>query len=847
MLAFYWTNGCWNGGAMRGVHALEYTYSFRLLSDMSLILGPVEHLLMVVCVHFAVALLACPRVWCILTVQPTPLTLGWLEPFRSSLMTVTSMVEIINVLGFGRADDGSAPNWARVLPVSPVMPNTSLLIDRRACAEELFTMVYEEQCAAETVFKVDLEEGGSVFDGDEPEDRRPGVVCIVATSGSGKTQLVRFMASSGRPSVNEVSEATKNGSYTAWRDRLVIMGVNFNSHFQMTEEETELLAGEFIDFKHLTILRLVYFERADLGPSRRVSFSQYIQAVDFALREGVLNKKLMNREVQQLLIRRAGRGKEDDPLLVVVDEVSKIANTIEKPLQTLQAHVASNSAEYAARDGRVPSVVALIVAGACRVADDGGGSVLLTASESQLLKEGATVVSGRDAPHYLGLVEDPEECIPLCLAALQVLAKNGLYVHSQEIDSTELAKLLRADYAETPRAASARAVELLTPMARSLAYATGGHPRTVVKLSQKLCRLTADDDVSSVLGHVISKDFTRSVQQLWQRATLEERNNFLATLILGEAVDCEDSCFPSLGTVEQTVDISSWDWARRCGLIYGVGDEFVPRVSPIMLRRLLRRASSSSLLFYDCLKLQVDGGQTSSWMEWETLCCAREWAHSIARSLRSSEYSAVTLGSLLGADSSYCGPGSLLREMLVDASHARSGWSRHNLQTLLSWEGTFQENDLLDKVWLLTEGTAGVDAVMFFRCVKCPHDPTLEGKLVMVAMQHKFKNLLGDAKKDKKNLPSAKVVYEGWNNMATAFGPFWECWRERVVNWVLVNMEVQAKFNMDDVANVADPDPACGAATIVTSKTDLPTAFGATIYHNCLSPGVLLKSVVRRY
>lgn len=142
---------------MRGVHALEYTYSFGLLSDMLPILGPVKHLLMVVCVHFAVALLTCPRVWCILTPQPTPLTLGWLETFRSSLMTVISMVEIINVLGFGRADDGSAPNLARVLPVSPVMPNKSLLIDRRACAGELFSMVYEERCAAETVFKVDLE------------------------------------------------------------------------------------------------------------------------------------------------------------------------------------------------------------------------------------------------------------------------------------------------------------------------------------------------------------------------------------------------------------------------------------------------------------------------------------------------------------------------------------------------------------------------------------------------------------------------------------------------------------------------------------------------------------------
>lgn len=375
-----------------------------------------------------------------------------------------------------------------------------------------------------------------------------------------------------------------------------------------------------------------------------------------------------------------------------MNEVSKIANTMDEPLRILQAHVASHSKMNVTRDGTVPSVVALIVAGACRVADDAGGSVMLTAPESELLTEGVTVVSGRDAPHYLGLVEDPDQGIPTCLAALQALAKIGLYVYSQEIDSTELASLLQADHATAPRAASARVLESLTPMARSLAYATGGHPRTVVKLCQLLDGQRKDTSVSEVLGRVITKDFTRRVQQLWMRATVEERNNFVATLILGETVDCTEPCSPSV----ETARTSSWDWVRRCGLIYGVGDEFVPRVSPIMLRRLLRRLSSSSLLFYDCLKQQVGGGLTSSWSEWETLCCSREWVHSIARSLRSSvndEYSAVTLEWLLGTLSSFCGSGSLLKDMLVDASHARSGWSHHNLQTLLSWEGTSQEID----------------------------------------------------------------------------------------------------------------------------------------------------------
>lgn len=128
---------------------------------------------------------------------------------------------------------------------------------------------------------------------------------------------------------------------------------------------------------------------------------------------------------------------------------------------------------------------------------------------------------------------------------------------------------------------------------------------------------------------------------------------------------------------------------------------------------------------------------------------------------------------------------------------------------------------------------------MFLRCIKCLPHPSMKGKLVMVSMQHKFKILLGDAKKDKKKLPSTKVVYNGWKNMATACGPFWEQWKERVVYWVLVNVEAQATLNMNGVAFVDDADPACGAATVVPTKADLPNAFGATIYHNCLAPGVL--------
>lgn len=187
------------------------------------------------------------------------------------------------------------------------------------------------------------------------------------------------------------------------------------------------------------------------------------------------------------------------------------------------------------------------------------------------------------------------------------------------------------------------------------------------------------------------------------RPTKEERHRCLTTLTRGQTVDCADPCLPSVG-----VDgIASRDWARRYRLIDGAGDELVPGVRPIMPRRLLHRATSSSLLFYDWLEQQVDGELTSSCSEWEAVCSTHEWAHFMAQSLRSSvhdEYWTVALASLLGAHSSYCGSGWVLKEVLVDASHARSGWSCHSLQTLVCWKETPKEESLLDKAWLLTEG-----------------------------------------------------------------------------------------------------------------------------------------------
>lgn len=708
-------------------------------------------------------------------------------------------------------------------------------------------MVYKQQRAsAQNTAGAGDEEGAIFVLDDEEISRRPGVVCLVGAGGTGKTYLARFMASNTRAVLATEAVAGATPAFLEWLDKLVVVVINFNADFQISEMEAKLVADGLFTFKELCHLRLLYQERANLQRSRRRYFRDFVKAVNFALREGVLTPGLIDEEVTNLLIERVGRGGEDDPMVIIVDEVAKLAATLGGPISILQQHIAQNRTKYRTRDGSLPSVVALVVSAACQVADGCGGSVMSTSTDSRLLREGATVVSGRGAPHYNGLNEDPECCIPMCLAALKSLAMKGLYPYSKEINSTELARVLQADYSKTRPALSPRGEELLTPIARSLAFAAGGHPRTVVEVCCQLATATVGEDVSSLLSGVVTDEFVSALDALWEKASEKDRNDFLATLILAESVDTGESCFPSVPSTEQVEEVAAWSWACRCGFVYGVGSTIVPWMSPIMLRRLLRRRSSSSLLFYKCLKQQVEGGSSPSWMAWEMLCSSREWAHSIARSLRPGSYEAVTLGSLFGKNSTYCGDGLLLNTVLVNASHARVGVSHHNLQTLLSWEGTARERELLDQVWLLTEGTVGVDAIMFFRCVRCTYDPTLSGKLIVVGMQCKFKNLLADEHKAKQGLLSTEVIYKNWKNMPTpdAFGSFWEKWRGRFVTWTVVNKEAQASFDMSAQSRT---NPECASASIVTTKKDLPLAFGDTIYKNLMAPGVLLKCVVQRY
>lgn len=778
-----------------------------------------------------------------------PIDLKGLEVHRDALLSVTSFGGILKELGIARAEDGLPPNWLEVLPSFPGTPKPSLRVDRSRCMQDVFHMVYTEQVGAAALLCDDDSDPDLAVDS-KKSTPRPGAVCIVASSGSGKTFLLQRMAADGVNPLSTVGAGAADPTFLDWLRRVVIVAVNFNAQYQITHREAALVKDGVFSFEDLVRLRLIYCELANLDTDDKMAFRDFITCTDFAVREGVLSERLREQETEQLLLERAGRGAGTNPIILFVDEVAKIGETKDVPVQTLREYVSANAKRFEDADGFVPSIVALLVSACCHVADGGGASVLSSSTESRLVQDGATVLSGRRAPHYNGLVDNPEDCVPLCLAALTRLARRGLYLYSREIDSTVLARVLHedvADHHDGGQFLSPRSVELLTPIARSLAFAVGGHLRTAVQLFLAVRAANDQQDVGAMLNAIVTDGFNKAASELWDASSEEDRNQFMATLILGKEVDYTDTAFSS-----SCADLlpggapPKWDYVRRRGLVYGSGSPFRPRLSPIMLRRLLKRESSKNLLFQPSLSSLVDTSAAPSWMQWESFCCGREWAHSIARSLERDEFKAVRLGELLGKGSTHCGEGDLLSRTLVNASVPRSGVSCHNLQTLLSWEGTPQEANLTSRVWLLTEKTPGIDAIMFFKCVQCVTNPELEGKLVAVGMQYKFTNLVTEDKKQKVNLLSLKVVNDGWSNLAAdkAFGPYWAKWMDRLVYWCISFLEAQTSFDMMELKRTS---PACVDAAIVTVKSDLIHAFDATTFHNSMAPGVLMKCVVQPF
>lgn len=275
-----------------------------------------------------------------------------LLPHEGALLRVTSCRAVLQELGIQRPDDGSRPSATEVLPSYPATPPPELRVDRSRCASDLFRMVHEQQGGA-AIAAAAAASGGA----NNPPIKRlptdskqgtpcPGVVCVVASSGAGKTFLMQQMLADVGACISAKDAAVADPIFLDWLGGAVVMAVNFNSYFRISEIEAELVEDEVLTFEDLVRVRLVFCERADLERCGKSGFYNHIRCLNFALRRGVLTSAMLREDATDLMVKRGGRGAPDDALIILVDEVAIIGKTKGGAAVPLRRYLYKNAALY---------------------------------------------------------------------------------------------------------------------------------------------------------------------------------------------------------------------------------------------------------------------------------------------------------------------------------------------------------------------------------------------------------------------------------------------------------------------------------------------------------------------
>lgn len=162
------------------------------------------------------------------------------------------------------------------------------------------------------------------------------------------------------------------------------------------------------------------------------------------------------------------------------------------------------------------------------------------------------------------------------------------------------------------------------------------------------------------------------------------------------------------------------------------------------------------------------------WMRWENFFMRHQAAQSVARSFRKEQFKAVPLSELLAPGGAiYIGDGPLLRSVLVDASTARTQVLKRDVLAILSARGRGVGQERAKTIYQLLYGTAGADAVVFYRSV----GP--EGQWIMVMQQYKH------SKADVSARVSPAIVVADWEKLPKEkmMGKkLFKAWRGRIVS-----------------------------------------------------------------
>lgn len=744
----------------------------------------------------------------------------------------------------------AAPDWSLVMPAYPD-PKEEMVREGLLCGA-----VNELHKAASV--------GSSVA-------RAIPLVAVAASAGSGKSMFLQQIARLGNTGFADALLSVKTAH---WAKTVVFLGVNFNSCYKVTHAEVALVEEKLLDIMHLTFLRLVFLELADLS-CMEAGYVRFIREVDIKLRSGSLTKDAIKAEASHLVLTRGGRAPASAPVVLLVDEAVKLR------LDLLADRLAAAHCKEAAavRSGRTArtvrrGVVSEVLGAACDLTDAVKGVTFASTLDWETASDSATL-SGRSVLAVSDLhCSDAEGLARLVAAGLISLAEAGYHVIRNERSNGVLYDRLKTDVT-IGRQASA-GVQLsdesrtgLLRAAKGLSYSAGGHMRSAamlgLALSQAADYVPSDAPECSLRDVLLAADQVGTSEQAmraWGAADPRDVDQVLSYVLLGDRVSAVEPTFaftrerrasPTANALasssagggacaaEETLDIpANFDHCRFQSVVLGSGKNFIPRVPPLVLLNLMLISSVQRCTLYSSLQALLQGGtEATADQRWEFFGCTLEWVHSLCRHVQPGvKYHAISLKHLLRADrGAYAGDGDLLCKALVDASRRRRGVLERELFHVVSLAQSADSSpsgahDVLDYVYRLAPCTVGLDALYFFRVVGGP--AALVGQLVMVGVQFKCSTV------ESQQVLYPEDVFSDWDKLPTDFHGHFEKWRSR---FVYVNLADRRTGKFRDRLTKRAKDKVipehCAAQSIVLGRDHLEDCLGSSAYHFVRSMGWL--------
>lgn len=534
----------------------------------------------------------------------------------------------------------------------------------------------------------------------------------------------------------------------AWASSVVVFAVHFSSFCVVTDAEVALIKSGLLELKHLTALRLVFLELANLARAGPV-FEKLLIKLEVELRERWCNGDGIYAEARALLRCRGKRGIPNAPVVVLVDEVSKI--TTLKAGADLAKWLVAKDGGGSLRDTHA-AITSDLLNAACTLTDKIGG-VTFAFSLDYITMSEATTVSGRRVwPLGNLFCPDAEQLSCIIFKGLSTLASKGFMMTRDAEKSDECSALfesIRTDLfvarkTRTQPQPSAKSQVQLQSSAEGLSYLCGGHMRTAVDLAIWLTQAgslvrphRAHDSIKMLMEKIRQAAWSAIAERTWNLADAADIDHVLSVVLLDVPVSECGQVFSVTRRAASPLSSSKipsvWDEARYYSVVLGSGQVFRPRLPPLALYWVWEAMHAKNCSLYAPLSALLRQEDTTADERWEQAGCDLEWLQSCCRHLQQSRYKEVTLFKLFNTrKSAYAGKGPLLRKVRVDASHARTGCTRSDLKVLLSQAKQRGDGILLDQVHRLRHNAVSLDAVWFFRVVGGPGADALVGRLIMI-------------------------------------------------------------------------------------------------------------------